>query len=81
MIQPLLLEVTLGGAGVVCGLAAWITDYLTNRPQYVGLQNCESNVVVCKGSPGHGAIPLLIHSIHIRLQTQHRQLSPPDVIG
>ena len=37
---------------VDCHLAAWTTDYLTNRPQYVRLCNCMSDVVVCStGAP------------------------------
>ncbi|TWW67212.1 hypothetical protein D4764_02G0002530 [Takifugu flavidus] len=46
-IQPSLLRGKMEGAGVDCHLAAWTTDYLTNRLQYVRLRDCESNVVAC----------------------------------
>ncbi|TWW77038.1 hypothetical protein D4764_12G0004280 [Takifugu flavidus] len=47
-----LLRGKMEGAGVDCHLAAWTTDYLTNRLQYVRLRDCESDVVVCStGAP------------------------------
>uniref|UniRef100_A0A3P8RYE5 Chemokine interleukin-8-like domain-containing protein n=1 Tax=Amphiprion percula TaxID=161767 RepID=A0A3P8RYE5_AMPPE len=50
-IQPSLLRVKLG-VGVDCHLAAWTIDYLTNRPRYVRLQDCVSDVVVSSmGAP------------------------------
>ena len=51
-IQPSLLRGKLEGVGVDCHLAARTTDYLTNRPQYVRLRDCVSDVVVCStGAP------------------------------
>ncbi|KAF7644467.1 hypothetical protein LDENG_00221510 [Lucifuga dentata] len=54
-IQPSLLRGKLEGAGVDCHLTAWTIDYFTNRPQYVRLHNCVSDVVVC--SMGESTIP------------------------
>ncbi|TWW67285.1 hypothetical protein D4764_02G0003260 [Takifugu flavidus] len=41
-IQPSLLRGKMEGARVDYHLAAWTTDYLTNRLQYVRLRDCES---------------------------------------
>lgn len=50
----------LGGklerAGVDRHLAAWTTDYLTNRPQYVRLRDCVSDVVVCSTGAPQGTV-------------------------
>lgn len=48
-IQPLILKDKLEGMGVDRFLTSWITDYLTERPQYVRLQNCVSGMVRSKG--------------------------------
>ena len=45
-IQPALLREKLAGAGVDEQLTAWTIDYLTNRPQYVRLHDCISEVVL-----------------------------------
>ncbi|XP_054866081.1 uncharacterized protein LOC129348770 [Amphiprion ocellaris] len=55
-IQPSLLRVKLEGAGVDCHLAAWTIDYLTNRPQYVRLQDCVSDVVVSSMGAPQGTV-------------------------
>ncbi|XP_054872390.1 uncharacterized protein LOC118470055 [Amphiprion ocellaris] len=55
-IQPSLLSVKLEGAGVDCHLAAWTIDYLTNRPQYVRLQDCVSDVVVSSMGAPQGTV-------------------------
>ncbi|KAF7649770.1 hypothetical protein LDENG_00136660 [Lucifuga dentata] len=55
-IQPLLLRGKLEGAGVDCHLTAWTIDYLTNRPQYVRLHNCVSDVVVCSMGAPQGTV-------------------------
>ena len=44
-IQLALLRGKLERAGVDYHLAAWTIDYLTNRPQYVRLRDCVSDVV------------------------------------
>ena len=54
--HPLLLRGKLKGAGVDCHLAAWTTDYLTNRPQYVRLCTCVSDVVVCSTGAPQGRV-------------------------
>ncbi|KAI3359068.1 hypothetical protein L3Q82_002570 [Scortum barcoo] len=46
-IHPSLLRVKLERAGASDQLAAWVTNYLTDRPQFVRLQDCVSDVVVC----------------------------------
>ncbi|KAI3371987.1 hypothetical protein L3Q82_006857 [Scortum barcoo] len=43
---PSLLRVKLERAGASDQLAAWVTNYLTDRPQFVRLQDCLSDVVV-----------------------------------
>ncbi|TWW70659.1 hypothetical protein D4764_17G0001420 [Takifugu flavidus] len=55
-IQPSLLRGQMEGAGVDCHLAAWTTDYLTNRLQYVRLRDCESDVVVCSTGAPQGTV-------------------------
>ena len=45
-IQPAWLRVKLEGAGVDEQLTARTIDYLTNRPQYLRLHDCVSEVVV-----------------------------------
>ncbi|KAI3360366.1 hypothetical protein L3Q82_002230 [Scortum barcoo] len=56
-IHPSLLRVKLERAGASDQLAAWVTNYLTDRPQFVRLQDCVSDVVVCstalKSNPSH----------------------------
>ncbi|KAI3362561.1 hypothetical protein L3Q82_012267 [Scortum barcoo] len=46
-IHPSLLRVKLQRARASDRLAAWVTNYLTDRPQFVRLQDCVSDVVVC----------------------------------
>lgn len=47
-----MLRVKMEGVGVDQHLAAWTTDYLTNRPQYVRLHHCVFDVVLCStGAP------------------------------
>ncbi|TWW61172.1 putative RNA-directed DNA polymerase from transposon BS [Takifugu flavidus] len=55
-IQPSLLRGKMEGAGVDCHLAAWTTDYLANRLQYVRLRDCESDVVVCSTGAPQGTV-------------------------
>ena len=47
-IQPILLKDKLEHAGVDPQQAAWVLDYLRNRPQYVRSKDCRSNTVVCR---------------------------------
>ncbi len=44
-IQPCRLRNKLEGMGVDRSLTSWITDYLTERPQYVRLGSCVSGMV------------------------------------
>lgn len=55
-IQPSLLRGKLESAGVHGHLAAWTIDYLTDRPQYVRLQDCVSDVVVCSTGAPQGTV-------------------------
>ncbi|TWW71212.1 putative RNA-directed DNA polymerase from transposon BS [Takifugu flavidus] len=55
-IQPSLLRGKIEGAGVDCHLAAWTTDYLTNRLQYMRLRDCEFDVVVCNPGAPQGTV-------------------------
>ena len=51
-IQPLLLRDKLLRMGVEPGLVTWITDYLTERPQFVRLGDLTSEAVVSSiGAP------------------------------
>lgn len=55
-IQPALLRGKLEAAGVDKQLTAWTIDYLTNRPQYVRLHDCVSDVVVCSTGAPQGTV-------------------------
>ena len=55
-IQPLLLRDKLEQTGVDHHLTAWILDYLTNRPQYVRIRGCESDLVSCSTGPPQGTV-------------------------
>ncbi|KAK3568773.1 hypothetical protein QTP86_017433, partial [Hemibagrus guttatus] len=55
-IQPTLLHRKLERSGMEDHLAAWIIDYLTNRPQYVRLRDCVSEVVVCNTGAPQGTV-------------------------
>ncbi|KAI3361221.1 hypothetical protein L3Q82_013416 [Scortum barcoo] len=51
-ILPLTAQGEAGESGASDQLAAWVTNYLTDRPQFVRLQDCVSDVVVCStGAP------------------------------
>ncbi|KAI3372471.1 hypothetical protein L3Q82_022957 [Scortum barcoo] len=69
MIHPSLLRVKLERAGASDQLAAWVTNYLTDRPQFVRLQDCVSDVVVLQhwGRPGNSPLTFPLHPVHIRL--------------
>uniref|UniRef100_A0A3B1JI52 Reverse transcriptase domain-containing protein n=1 Tax=Astyanax mexicanus TaxID=7994 RepID=A0A3B1JI52_ASTMX len=55
-IQPLLLKDKLVGMQVDPYLVSWITDYLTDRPQYVRLKDCTSETVVCSTGAPQGTV-------------------------
>ncbi len=55
-IRPSLLEGKLLRAGVDCHLATWIINYLSDRPLYVRLQNCVSDIVVCSTGAPQGPV-------------------------
>uniref|UniRef100_A0A8C4SNG4 Reverse transcriptase domain-containing protein n=1 Tax=Erpetoichthys calabaricus TaxID=27687 RepID=A0A8C4SNG4_ERPCA len=55
-IQPLLLRDKLTEMGVDSYLVAWIVDYLKDRPQYVRLGNCTSDIVVSNTEAPQGTV-------------------------
>ncbi|KAI3365423.1 hypothetical protein L3Q82_010502 [Scortum barcoo] len=60
-IQPTLLRDKLSRMGVDPQLMDWISDYLTGRPQYVGLKDITSDTVVSSTGAPQGTVlaPLL----------------------
>ncbi|KAI3376885.1 hypothetical protein L3Q82_000126 [Scortum barcoo] len=71
-IQPTLLRDKLSRMGVDPQLMDWISNYLTGRPQYVGLKDITSDTVVSStgAPPGHSAGPSSLHPVHLRLLLQ-----------
>ena len=55
-IQPALLGDKLELAGVNQHLTSWIPDFLTNRPQYVRIQDNVSDTVVCSMGAPQGTV-------------------------
>uniref|UniRef100_A0A8C4RSH4 Reverse transcriptase domain-containing protein n=1 Tax=Erpetoichthys calabaricus TaxID=27687 RepID=A0A8C4RSH4_ERPCA len=63
--QPLLLRDKLTEMGVDSYLVAWIVDYITDRPQYVCLGNCRSDIVVSNtGAPQGTVLPPVLFSLY-----------------
>ena len=58
-IQPLMLQDKLTRMQVDTCLVSWISDYLTNRPQYVRLKDITSDTVVTGAPQGTVLAPLL----------------------
>ncbi|KAL0192386.1 hypothetical protein M9458_010682, partial [Cirrhinus mrigala] len=56
LIQPALLRDNLDYMGVDHHLSTWILDYLTNRPQYMRVRDCESDIVVCSTGAPQGTV-------------------------
>ncbi|CAJ1053355.1 hypothetical protein L3Q82_002231 [Xyrichtys novacula] len=55
-IQPLLLGEKLRVMGVDTSIVSWITDYLTDRPQFVHLGSVLSSVVVSVAGAPQGTV-------------------------
>ncbi|KAI4899252.1 hypothetical protein NFI96_012202, partial [Prochilodus magdalenae] len=55
-IQPLQLRDKLARMQVDPNLISWITDYLTDRPQYVRLKDCTSDTVVSSTGAPQGTV-------------------------
>ena len=55
-IQPTLLAEKLARMGVDNHLVAWIKDYLSERPQFVRLQDCRSDVLVSNTGAPQGTV-------------------------
>ena len=66
-IQPPRLSDKLLQMGVNVQLVSWITDYLTERPQFVRLKDCVSETVLCStGAPqGDCALTSPVHPVHL----------------
>ena len=64
-IQPLMLQDKLLRMRVDTSLVSWITDYLTNRPQYVRLKNILSDTVVSStGAPQGTVLAPLLYTLY-----------------
>ncbi|KAI3362674.1 hypothetical protein L3Q82_001633 [Scortum barcoo] len=64
-IQPLLLRDKLTEMGVGSHLVAWITDYLTGRPQYVRLGDCRSDTVASStGAPQRTVLSPVLFTLY-----------------
>lgn len=55
-IQPRILGDKLERVGVTDILTKWITDYLTDRPQYVRTQDCVSDMLLCSTGAPQGTV-------------------------
>ena len=77
-IQPALLRENLVGARVDEQLTAWTIGYLTNRPQYVRLLDCVSEVAVCSTGVPQGTVfsPFLfsLDTSDFRYNLDHRHM-------
>ena len=64
------------------GLVAWITDYLTSRPQYVRLQGSLSDVLVSSSGAPQGTVPspfiFTLYTSDIPLQFEY--VPPTEVL-
>ena len=78
-IQPNLLCEKLLGMGVISSTVSWVADYLSDRPQFVRLRSCLSDVVLSNTEAPQGTVlsPLLFtlytsdfqcHSVSCHLQ-------------
>ena len=60
-------------------LTAWTIDYLTNRPQYMRLHDCVSEVVCSTGATGHS--PFILFSLYtsdFRYKSDHCHIQFSD---
>lgn len=55
-IQPMILRDKLKDIGVNPSFVSWITDYLTDRPQFVRLGNCVSGTVMSSTGAPQGTV-------------------------
>jgi len=74
-IKPALLGTKLLDMQVDAQLVAWITNYLTGRPQHV--RHSEQHGSTSGDSP----VSLPVHTLHLRLQIQITVLPPAEVFG
>ncbi|KAI4884870.1 hypothetical protein NFI96_029910, partial [Prochilodus magdalenae] len=63
--QPMLLKDKLECTGLDHHLTTWTLDYLTNRPQYMWTQDCQSDMVVCStGAPQGTVLAPLVFTLY-----------------
>ncbi|KAI3369655.1 hypothetical protein L3Q82_025367 [Scortum barcoo] len=78
-IQPLLLRDKLTEMGVGSHLVAWITDYLTGRPQYVRLGDCRTSDTVASstGAPQRTVLSPVLFTLYTSdFQYKHMKNAP-----
>uniref|UniRef100_A0AAV2LNP3 Reverse transcriptase domain-containing protein n=1 Tax=Knipowitschia caucasica TaxID=637954 RepID=A0AAV2LNP3_KNICA len=74
-IRLALLQGKMEDAGVDSNLPAWTIDYLSDRPQYVRLRSCESQVVVCStGAPQGTVLSPFLFTIYTELVDSFKYL-------
>ena len=81
-IQPPLQRRKLVKMGVDSGLVDWISSYLSDRPQYVRLNDITSDTdQQHRGPSGNSAGPSTLHLIHLGLLPQLGAVPHPEVCG
>lgn len=62
--------------------AAWLTSYLTDRPQFVRLRDCVSNVVICSTGdpPGYSLFTFILHPLPCTSRTVATSKSSPTTL-
>lgn len=63
-IQPSLLRDKFEQTRVDHNLTAWVMDYLINSPESVGIQDCESDVVVCSMGVPQGTLMAFLFTLY-----------------
>lgn len=80
-ILPSLLAEKLHAIQVDHDIVAWITDYLSSRPQYVRLQSTLSDVVTgSTGAPQGTFLSPFLTILHLGLQIQLWKVPSPEVL-
>ncbi len=66
-IQPALFKNKLENARLHQSVVSWLMDYLSNRPQYVRMHNCVTQVVMCSTGVPQGTVlaPFLLYFLYI----------------
>ncbi len=68
--QPAILKNKLENAGLHQSMVSYFMDYLSDRPQYVRMHNCVSQVVTCSTGVPQGMVlaPFLYIRFSVQLQ-------------